>query len=376
MSSSSNNNLFQTYWVPAYRFIIENNIKEFIQLTEKDNYKHINMQRNDGSTLLHIACNSAKDEFIFHLLRNGANANIVNSKGESPMYHLIDTFINSHSNREIELLRNYAKRVRKSLNHFIQYTNKEDLRRIIHTPIYNTQKTLYQRLQLFRNANITSQGKTEINTWLRILYPFVSPHSNSDNNNNNNDGSGSSSKKKRKNNSGASTTTTTTTTTNDVVLEKTLTLDEQLAKQLEDAEKKGEVVDLTKETQQNQQNKQTNITIQDRLRMVSTLTNNLIKSKVKQVLNRISPSIRQFQIQVWNAVKLQYMGSLQEHVIQIENQMFQNATSRNEYIDISTINTRVKKAVEDYKSRKQNSSAFTVKKETNQLIQQIKNLKL
>ena len=110
--------------------------------------------------------------------------------------------------------------------------------------------------------------------------------------------------------------------------------------------------------------------------MVSTLTNNLIKSKVKQVLNRISPSIRLFQINVWNAVKLQYMGTLQEHVIQIENQMFQNATSRNEYIDISTINTRVKKAVEDYKSRKQNSSAFNVKKETNQLIQQIKNLKL
>ena len=71
MSSSSNDTFFQTYWVPAYRFIIENNIKEFITLTEKDNYEHVNMQRNDGNTLLHIACNSAKHEFIFHLLNNG-----------------------------------------------------------------------------------------------------------------------------------------------------------------------------------------------------------------------------------------------------------------------------------------------------------------
>ena len=96
MSSSSNNNLFQTFWIPAFRSITENNINKFIRLTKKDNYEHVNMQRNDGSTLLHIACNSAKDEFILHLLRNGAKANILNFKGESPMYHLIDTFIKSH----------------------------------------------------------------------------------------------------------------------------------------------------------------------------------------------------------------------------------------------------------------------------------------
>ena len=366
MSSSSNNNLFQTYWVPAYGFIRENNIKKFIQLTENDNYENINMQRNDGNTLLHIACNSAKDEFIFHLLRNGAKANIVNYKGESPMYNLIGKFIHAHSrvNRKIEFLRKYSIRIRKSLNHFIQYTTKEELRSIIKfTSYYQSQKTIYRILEDFRNtADITLESQKEIDTWLRILYPFVSLNSNSDNNNNNNNGGSESSRKKRKNNnSGASTTTTTTTTTttNDVILEKTLTVDEQLAKQLQEAEDNDEVVDLT---QTNQQNQQTDVTMQDRMTMVSTITTIL----VRQLYNREKK---------WKAVDYK-KGWIQNQAIRIENLMFQNATSRDEYIDKNTVRLRWNKGAEVYNRNKKKSGTSTVKKETNQLLQQIKDLKL
>lgn len=369
--SSSNDIFFQKYWAPAHRLIMHNNINEFIKLTEEDNYEHINMRRNDGNTLLHIACNNASDEFILYLLKHGAKANLLNYKGESPMYNLIDRFINSETNyfqnREIVLVRvgrlsDYTERVQKSLKHFIQYTTKEDLRRIIEFPQKHLrQKTLYQRLEDFRNiTNMTLQSKKEIDTWLRILHPFVLPNSSSDNNNNNNNGRGASnsnsssgsgsSRKKRKTN---------TTTTNDVVIEKILTVDEILAKQLQEAVDKDEVVDLT---QTNQQNQQTDITIQDRMTMVSTITTILVREQVSHK-------------KTWTAVDYK-TGWIQNQAIRIENLMFQNATSRDEYIDKKTIRNRWNKGVEVYNRNKQKSGASTVKKETNQVIQQIKDLKL
>ena len=142
-------------------------------------------------------------------------------------------------------------------------------------------------------------------------------------------------------------------------MEKTLTLDEQLAKQLEDAQNRGEVVDLTEETQQNQQ---TDITMQDRMTMVSTITTIL----VSQLYNRKKK---------WKAVDYK-KGWIQNQAIRIENLMFQNATSRDEYIDKNTVRMRWNKGAEVYNRNKKKSGTSTVKKETNQLLQQIKDLKL